>query len=157
MKYRIDNFEIRTKVIEEKTGGQIAVPTSLKNDRPSEYSWQDKTRNVTVFFELNLKGLKDGKYYRVISDMFIFIDFIEILKAFNTNKLDTSLIYTIGNSIIGNSFTAKTVQKNGYTRLFISFTNHQRELYLNKFDCSSLAAKFGKILQKCEAWQDQEV
>ena len=128
---------------------QVAVPTSLQSGKPSEYKWQHKTRDITVFDGLNLREKKDGKHYRVISDLFDFIDLIELLKAFNGNKLDTSKIYQIGDS-----FNAKTAQKDGNMSLSIYFKDYSSKLYLDKFECSSLAAKFGKILQRCEAWQE---
>ena len=112
--------------------------------------WQQKVREFTVFIGLNLHEEKDEKYYRVISDLFEFIDLIELLKAFNSNKLDIGKEYQISDV-----FTAKVAQKSGKTSLKIHFKNYSYSLYLDKFECASLAAKFGKILQKCEPYVEE--
>lgn len=152
MKFKIGNFIVSTEKKTEELSEQIAVPTDLKNGRPSDYKWEFKTRDITVFSGLNFLNEGDGKYYRVISDLFDFIDLIEILRAFSSNKLDTKKVYEINNS-----FTAKTAQKNDKVSLKIHFTNYSNSLFLDKFECSLLAAKFSKILQKCEPWQESEV
>jgi hypothetical protein len=151
MMFRIDNFVVSTDKKLEKLNEQVLVPYSLTNGKPSDYRREHKFREFTIFNGLNFLEKKDGKYYRVISDLFNFIDLIELLKAFNGNKLNTEKTYQIGTS-----FTAKTAQKDGNMSLSIHFTNYSYKLYLDKFECSSLAAKFGKILQKCEAWQESE-
>ncbi|MBD3842458.1 MAG: hypothetical protein IE909_11340 [Campylobacterales bacterium] len=151
MQFDIGDFRVFTSKEIEQLNEQVAMPTSLKNGKPSEYVWQYKTREITVFSGLNLLEKEDGKYYRVINDIFVFIDLIEIFKAFIGNKLDTSKTYQIGDS-----FTAKTAQKDGNMSLSIHFKNYSYKLYLDKFECSSLAAKFSKILQRCEAWQESE-
>lgn len=151
MQFNIGDFIVYTEKKTEELSEQIAVPTKLSSGKPSEYKWQYKTRDLTIFKRLNFLEKKDNKYYRVISDLFDFIDLIEILKAFTGNKLDTSKTYQIGDS-----FTAKTASKNGNMSLSIHFKNYSYKLYLDKFECSSLAAKFGKILQRCEAWQESE-
>jgi hypothetical protein len=151
MEFRINDFTVYTDKKTEHLNEQIAVPTSLSSGKPSGYTWQHKTRDLTVFDGLNLLEKKDGKYYRVISDLFVFIDLIELLKAFNGNKLDTDKEYKISDR-----FTAKTASKNGKMSLKIHFKNYSYSLYLDKFECSSLAAKFSKILQRCEAWQESE-
>lgn len=151
MKFKIGDFIISTSKKQEKLSEQIATPTELSNGKPSQYKWQYKTRDLTVFNMLALLEKKDNKYYRVISNLFDFIDLIEILKSFNGNKLDTDKEYQISNS-----FTAKTVSKNSKINLSIQFTNYSYQLYLDKFECSSLAAKFSKILNRCEAWQEPD-
>jgi len=151
MRFNIGDFRVYTDKETEQLNEQIAVPTSLKSGKPSEYKWQHKTREITVFSGLNLLEKKEGKYYRVISDIFEIIDLMELLKAFNGNKLDTTKTYKIGKS-----FTAKTASKEGNMSLSILFTGYSHKLYLDKFECSSLAAKFSKILQRCEAWQELE-
>jgi len=149
MKFKIGDFIVYTEKKTEELSEQIAVPTKLSSGKPSEYKWQYKTRDIMVFDGLNFLEKKDGKYYRVITDLFEFIDLIELLKAFTGNKLDTSKTYQIGDS-----FTAKTAQKDGNISLSIHFKNYSYKLYLDKFECASYAAKFGKILQRCEAWQE---
>jgi hypothetical protein len=149
--FKIGDFIVLTEKRTEKSSEQIAVPTNLEAGKPSEYKWKYKTREITVFKKLNLLDKTDGEYYQVISDLFDFIDLIELLKAFNGNKLDTNKQYKISDR-----FTALTASKNGKMSLRILFAGYTYSLYLDKFECSSLAAKFGKILQKCEAWQELE-
>ena len=152
MQFDIGEFRLHTEKKIEQLSEQIAVPTSIKSGKPNEYKWQYKTREITVFSRLNLLEEKEGIYYQVIDDIFEVIDLIELLKAFSSNKLDTTKTYKIGNS-----FTAKTASKNGNMSLSILFAGYSYKLYLDKFECSSLAAKFGKILQRCEVWQEREV
>jgi len=149
MQFDIGDFRVHTERKTEQLNDKIVVPTSLKSGKPSEYTWEYKTRDITVFDGLNLLEKKDNKYYRVISDLFDFIDLIEILKTFNGNKLDTGKEYQVNDS-----FTAKTASKDSKMSLKIHFKNYSYSLFLDKFECSSLAAKFGKILQRCEAWQE---
>lgn len=150
--YKVDNkFRVYTRKESEELNESIAVPTSIMSKKPSEYKWQHKKREFNVFDGLNLKEKKDGKYYRVINDIFDFIDLIELLKAFSSNKLDTEKEYNINDK-----FTAKTASKNGKISLKLHFKNYSYKLYLDKFECSSLAAKFGKILSRCEVWQESE-
>ena len=152
MQFKIGDFRFYTKKITEQSNEQIAIPTTIKFGKPTEYEMQYKTREITVFSALALLEKEDGKYYKVIDDVFELIDFIELLKAFIGNKLITKKTYKIGDS-----FTATTATKNGNMSLSILFTGYSSKLYLDKFECSSLAAKFSKILQRCEAWQEQEV
>lgn len=150
--YKVDNkFRVYTRKESEELNERIAVPTSLRSGKPSEYEWQHKTREITVFAGLNLLEKENNKYYRVVHDIFDFIDLIELLKAFSSNKLDTEKEYNINDK-----FTAKTAQKNGKISLKLHFKNYSYKLYLDKFECSSLAAKFGKILSRCEVWQESE-
>jgi hypothetical protein len=128
MKYDIDDFTVYT------------------------YRRTEEKREFTIFNGLNLLEKRNKNYYRVINNVFDFIDLIELLKAFNNNKLDTAKEYKISDC-----FTAKIVQKNKNMSLSIHFTNYSYKLFLDKFECASLAAKFSKILQRCEVWQEQEV
>jgi len=150
MKFKIDDFIVNTNKGTEQLNDKIAVPTRLSSGKPSGYEWEYKKRDITVFNSLDLQEKKDGKYYRVITDLFNFIDLIEILKAFSSNKLNTNKKY-----IFNNKFTAKTAQKDGNITLEIYFRNYSYSLYLDKFECSNLAAKFSKILSRCETWQEQ--
>ena len=155
MRFDIGDFRVYTKKEVEELYETYLKPV-IKPDFDSQYIKKsdkyievNKTREFTVFDGLNLLEKKDDKYYRVISDLFDFIDLIEILKAFAANKLDTEKIYNINNK-----FTAKVAQKDKKTSLSLHFKNYSYKLYLDKFECSSLAAKFSKILSKCEAFQD---
>lgn len=149
MQFNIGDFRVYTDTKTEQLQDKIAVPTSIRSGKPVEYKWKNKTREITVFSGLNLLEKKDNKHYRVLSDVFDFIDIIEILKAFNGNKLDTDKEYNINDN-----FTATTATKNKKVSLKIHFKNYSYSLFLDKFECSSLAAKFSKILQRCEAWQE---
>lgn len=151
MKYRIGDFRVITTQKTENLQGKIAVPTAIEGGRVGGYEFKNKTREFTVFQQLNLLEKKDGKYYRVINDIFDFIDLIELLKAFVSNKLELSKEYQISDS-----FTAKIAQIDGNIRFKIHFKNYTYSLFLTKFECNSLSAKFSKILQRCEAWQEQE-
>lgn len=149
MTFKIDDFIVITEQKTEELSERIAVATDIRHEKPINFKFKNKQRNFTAFEGLNLLEKKDKKYYRVISDIFVFIDLIEILKAFNGNKLDTNKDYQIANS-----FKAKIAQKNQTINLKILFMGFSYALYLDKFECSSLAAKFSKILSRCEAWQE---
>lgn len=153
MQFKIGDFIVTTSKIEEQLQDKVAVPTKISSSsgKPSEYVWNHKTREITLFKGLSLLEKDDDTYYSVVSELFDFIDLIELLKAFTSNKLDTSKKYKISDK-----FTSETAQKDGNMSLKIQFTNYSYALYLDKFECSSLAAKFGKILQRCEAWQESE-
>jgi len=142
--------QIESKTIE--TDEKIIAPVELErySSKP-KMGWKYKTKEITIFDSLAFKNKADKKYYVVISDIFVFIDLVEILKAFNGNKLNTEKEYKISDK-----FTAKTAQKNGDMYLKIRFKNYSNSLFLDKFECSSLAAKFSKILNRCEVWQELE-
>ena len=149
MQFNIGDFRVYTEKKTELLSDKIAVPTKLNNGKPSEYTWEHKSRDLIVFDRLNLLEKDDGKYYKVIDNLFDFIDLIELLKGYISNKLETKKEYSINDH-----FTAEVVSHDGKTRLKIHFKNYSYSLFLDKFECSSLAAKFGKILQRCEAWED---
>ena len=150
MEFKINNFIVYTDREKEELNEQIAVPTKIKNNKPSEYEWEYKTRDLTVFKGLLLLEKRDGRHYSVINDLFDFIDLIELLKAFSSKKLDVEKEYNINNKA-----AVKITQKDGKKYLSIHFTNYSYILYLDKFECTSYAAKFSKILSRCEAWQEQ--
>lgn len=152
MDFKISNFIVCTEHKQEQLKDQIAAATAIKSGKPSVYEWQHKIREFNIFSALSLLEQKENKYYRVIDDMFEFIDLIEMLKAFNSNRLDTEKTY-----IIGDSFASKVVRKDEKYSLKIQFLNHKNILYLDKYECGALAAKFSKILQRCEAWQESGV
>jgi len=112
---------------------------------------KEQEKNKQVLDSLTFLDKETNKQHEVINDLFDFIDLIEILRAFNNNKLDTSKTYNINDK-----FTAKTVQKNSNMYLQIHFKNYSNKEYYDKFECASLVAKFSKILSKCELWQEQE-
>lgn len=151
MKFKIGDFTVLTTKKEDILDTFIFIPTAIVDEKPGEYEQRYKTKEFTIFDGLNLLEKSDGKNYNVISDLFDFIDLIEVLKAFNGNKLDTDKEYQISDS-----FIAKTASAKGKMSLSIHFKNYSYKLYLDKFECSSLAAKFSKILQRCEVWQDQD-
>lgn len=153
MRFEIDDFIVSTdsKIVE--LSEQIIVPIKLSyNKKPEEFAIKNKTKEITVFSNLYFFEKEEEAYYSVITDMFVFIDLVEILKAFSSNKLDTKKEYNLSDR-----FTAKIAQKNGNISLKIHFKNYSNSLYLDKFESSSLAAKFTKIIQRCEAWQESEV
>jgi len=150
MTFKFNDFIVQTesKIIE--LDEQIIAPISIDSySSKPKMGWKYKTKEITIFKLCAIKN--NEQYYAVIFDIFIFIDFIEILKAFSGNKLNTSKEYHISNK-----FTARTAQKDGDMYLKIHFTNYSTNLYLDKFECSSLSAKFSKILQRCEAWQESD-
>jgi len=149
MLYKFNNFQIKTEKKTELLKEKIAAAQTIENDKPKNFEWEHKTREFTAFKSLAFLETDREKYYDVINDIFVFIDLVEILKAFSSNKLNTNKTYKIANS-----FTAKTAQKNGDFYLKIHFTHYSNSLYLDKFECNSLAAKFSKILQRCEPWQE---
>jgi len=151
LKFKINDFIVYTKKVKIETDEKYPKPVKLSYSRSKveEYDWAYKTREFSVFNGLGLLEKQENKYYEVIDDLFDFIDLVEVLKAFSSNKLNTNKEYNINNK-----FTAKTAQKNGDITLKILFTNYSYSLFLDKFECSSLAAKFLKILARCEAWQE---
>jgi len=46
MEFKINNFIVYTDREKEELNEQIAVPTKIKNNKPSEYEWEYKTRDV---------------------------------------------------------------------------------------------------------------
>ena len=151
MTFKIDNFIVKTENKTLYLDEKIPKPQSIEKGRTTDFKWKHKTKEITVFSLLSLFENKEQKYYRVLNDIFVFIDLIEVLKAHNGNKLDTEKEYNFSNV-----FTAKISRKDGNFTLKIHFKNYSNSLFLDKFECSSLAAKFSKILQRCEAWQEQD-
>ena len=153
MRFDIGDFRVYTKKISEKLDETYYKPIFKysSSSRPDAYEEVNKTREFTAFDGLNLKEKKDNKYYNVINNIFDFIDLIEILKAFAGNRITTNKNYNINDK-----FEAKIVTKDKKISLFLHFKNYSDNLYLDKFECSSLAAKFSKILSRCEVWQEQD-
>ena len=157
MRFEVGDFRVYTKKEVEELYETYLKPVinpdfnSQYIKKTDKYIETNKRREFTVFDRLKLLETEDNKYYTVIADLFDFIDLIEILKAFAANKLDTEKIYNINNK-----FTAKVAQKDKKTSLSLHFENYSYKLYLDKFECSSLAAKFSKILSRCEAWEEHQ-
>ncbi len=151
MTFKIDNFIVETENKTLYLDEKIPKPQSIEKGRTTDFKWKHKTKEITVFSSLSLFENEDKKHYVVISDLFVFIDLIELLKAHNGNKLDTGKKYNFANI-----FKAKLSQEKGKITLQIHFKNHYASLFLDKFECSILVAKFSKILQRCEAWQEQD-
>jgi len=147
MRFEIGDFAVKIEKKVEYLEDKVAVPKEIKLGRPAGFKLINKKRHLTVFDGLGLFDAESDYHVQVIYNLFDFIDLIEVLKAFNSNKLDTNKEYNINNK-----FTAKIAKKDEKITLKLQFENHPNIIYLDKFECSSLAAKFSKILQKCEAW-----
>lgn len=156
MEFKIGGFYIRTDIKKLTLDEQIAVPQSIKFGKLADYKWEYKTRDINIFKCLLVKSKnEEEKYYPLINDVFDFIDLIEALKGFSGSKLMFNKEYKPNDK-----FTAKIVQEDGITRLCITFFSpnyYKFTYYFDKLECSMLAAKFSKVLQRVEAWQEQEV
>jgi hypothetical protein len=144
MIFKIKDFIVITDKKIEQLNEQYLKPSEIKNDKASGLRWEYKLREFNAFIDF---------YYiknKIISDIFEFIEFIELLKAFSSKKLEHNTEYKI-NRIV----SARIVQKDRIYSLQITF--HNQKIYLSYFECSSLAAKLSKVLQRCEAWQELEV
>ncbi len=151
MKFKFNDFivysEQKTVLLEEK----IAAPQKIERGKTTNFEWENKTKEITIFDALDLLDKKEGEYYKVIDNLFDFIDFVEILKAHAGNKLDIEKEYKF------NKFFAKFTQKDRKKYISIHFKNYSYKLYFDQFEAMTLAAKFSKILGRVEPWQEQEV
>jgi hypothetical protein len=149
MIYKIDNFIVVTKEKIVETREKIIAPVDIDvgSRKKLIYAKVNKTKNINIFAGLGQKG--DNRF--LIDDLFLFIDFIEVLKAFANNKLNTDKEYNFNDK-----FTAKVVSKNKIFYLKIRFKKLSFDLFYDKFEATSLSAKFSKILSRCEAWQELE-
>jgi hypothetical protein len=163
MEHKFKSLQRKCIVVTEqktiKLNETILVPTDTRNDKPSEYEFTKKTREITVFSGFYIYDDSQGEYRKVIDELLVIIDFVEALKAFNGNKLDASpnggyKIEDFEDTVLCHT---KVVSRDGKTSLKIWFKEFSENLYANKVECSSLAARLNKILQRCEAWQEQEV
>jgi len=143
MIFKIDDFTVITFKKTEKLNDQIAVAQSIKNDKPTSYKFENKTREFTVFYQLGYKGIL------LTENLFYFIALIEAIKGFSANRFSDEKTYTINNNI-----TAKMVQKDNLRYLKLELSKYT--LFLDKLECSILGAQLSKIVQRCEAWQEQE-
>lgn len=153
MVFNIGDFRVYTKKESEKLDETYYKPIfhSTSDKRPRGYKKVNKIREFIIFDRLILLEKRDNEYYRVINDIFDFIDLIEMLKGFAGNRLTLKKKYNINDK-----FTGEVVTKNKKISLALHFKNYSYNLYLDKFECSSLAAKFSKILSRCEVWQKQK-
>lgn len=151
MKFDLGDFLVYTETKKEEFAEIIAVPTNLSSGKPSDYKWQKKTRDFTVFEKLYFLNESKEKFILVTTDIFEFIDLIEVLKAYSAKRLEDRKVYNL------KRFEVKIVKKNDIPKLRISFANVERNILLDRFECSALAAKFSKILQRCESWQEQQL
>ena len=88
MEFYFNNILENVKEICIQTGEQIAVPHSISNNgKPSDYKFEYKTRQIQIFKSLCYCSKK------IVITVFDFIDFIELLKAFNSNKLNSEKTY----------------------------------------------------------------
>lgn len=142
MYFNFDGFTVEISKKEEELNDRIAVPSEIKNGKAINYVWKYRTREFNVFSSLAYKS------ELVIDQLFDFIELVELLKAFSNNKLDTKKEYC------NNSFSAQIAQKDGEIFLKIEFAQNSQKKYFTKFECISIASKFSKILQRCEAWQE---
>ena len=161
MRFKFNNFEVNTEQLKIELDELYTKPLELEynNARVRKYELVNKTKQITIFSNLKL-FIKSRSYQKiVIDDLFEFIALIEILKAFSANKLDIEKKYR------EDSFTGEIVQKNKkfYLKIdltdlewndFVSDSDSDYVLFLDKFECTSLAAKFSKILSRCEVWQE---
>ena len=105
-----------------------------------------KKESKREYYYFSIFGFSTGKGYREIStNLFDVIDFIELLKSFIGNKLSTEKSYKIANS----SAQIKQRHKENFLHFSFKFGN---EIYLDKFECSKLAAKLQKVIQKVDIY-----
>ena len=99
--------------------------------------------------EINVFLALDFFEEEILDDVFELIEFVEFLKLFASNRLDTSVRYLLFDKIAANVAT-----KEGKIKLKLYFADLDKTIFLDKFAASSLAAKFAKVLQRCVAWQE---
>jgi hypothetical protein len=159
MEHRFISLKTKCIVVTEQKKVELdektAVPTEIRSSKPSDYEFRHKTREFSVFSGFYIYDSFHENYCKVIDDLFTIIDLVELLKAFNGNKLDANKDYyeivDFENTIL---CKAEVVSKDGRMSLRVWFAALKESFYIDKFECSSLAAKLTKILQKCEAWQE---
>jgi hypothetical protein len=119
MEYRFNNFVILTTKEEYKTNFKVIA-------------WKE-TENQKEYTELT-------------KDMFSLIDFIEVLKGFTANKMDTSTLYEF------EFFTAK-VKGGGEDKrvvLSIKFTKLNKFIQVDKLKAQIIASKISKVISRVE-------
>ena len=153
MQFEFNNFLVKT-VKKIETLDETFQKMIIKNHkRTDEYRDVHKTREFTVFHSLEFRESRYHEYQKVMIDTFDLIEFIELLRGFSSKKLDTKRTYSINDDEI---VTIAIEQDKGKKFLSVNFSNIPKTLFLDSIECVILASKFGKILQRCEAWQWQE-
>ena len=156
MQFEFNNFLVKT-VKKIETLDETFQKMIIKNHkRTDEYRDVHKIREFTVFHSLEFRESRYHEYQKVMIDTFDLIEFMELLRGFSSKKLDTERTYPIHSSDGNEILTMKIKQKQGKKFLSIYFSNIQKTLFLDSITCVILASQFGKILQRCEAWQWQE-
>jgi len=116
MQIQIDNFLVNMQV---------------KKDGKKEYYYLE-----------DFGFMRDSSYVPITTKLFDALDFIELIKAFVGNKLNTDKSYKISN------FTAEITQKKeNFLRISFDFGE---VLFLDKFQCMKLSSKLQKVLNKVE-------
>jgi len=136
----IDSY-FSVEVLREKINldEKVLVPTERGGKE-----WKNKEKEIIVFSEL-CYGVEERPVIQ--NNIFQLIDFIELLKAFSSNKLQQKKDYRINENIVG-----RIGMKNGFVTLRLDFL-HYDPIRFEKYECSALAAKLSKILSKCEPWR----
>lgn len=139
MTFKFNDFTIETTTNTQVFRTQTIKPQGVKNEKPNNYKIENDYRNYNKLasFLYNDNVLT--------KDIFDLIEFTEVLKAFNGNKMDTSRQYDFS------FFTAKIKpdeQKVVLSIMIKAFSN----LYFkfDKLEAQILAAKISKVLTKLE-------
>jgi hypothetical protein len=153
IRFKFNDFIVFVEEQKIEKDEKYLHPIKLNSDktRVREYELRNRVKEFIAFTGLSFLDKEDEKFYIVISDLFDFIEFVELLKAFSSKKLVPEETYNISDKL-----EARIARKNGVSYLSIQFKNYSDKLFLGKFQCSSLAAKFSKILSRCEPWQESD-
>ena len=123
--------------------------------RVDEFYLEANKKEKLLFFKLfgvdNKNYGKDfhsSPFKEITSDIFEFIDFIEILKAFSNKKLEKNKEYKFKN------FKASLKQKQGISYVYIVI--RKDEFYFDKFKATTTSVKLQKLLARLEVWPEQE-
>jgi hypothetical protein len=129
----LDNIFITTNYTEN----EIRIFSNKDDKAKNRY----KTKNYFKFNKLMFGNPEswDTKEYFITDKYFDFIKFIEILKAFGSNKLEKRKEYIIGKC------TAIRRQKNEIETLQLKF--YELNVYLDRIDCLSVATFLLKLNQ----------
>jgi hypothetical protein len=119
------------------TNGRI-VPTATNGDKTIK-GWGFREEKQTHYYFNTLFYLDTP----IINNIFEFIKLIELLKLYNSNKLNKDEDYIINSQVNGS-----LKQKNGKVTLNLKFLD--KNIFLSKFECAGLIASFNKILSKLE-------
>ena len=127
------------------------------NIRVDKFYLEANRKGKLLFFKLfGMDNKTDGKEFhsspfkKITSDIFEFIDFIEILKAFSNKKLEKDKEYKFKN------FKASLRQDKGVSYLYIVILEDEDEFYFDKFKATTTSVKLQKLLARLEVWPEQE-